>query len=76
MVVFYLALGFMGIYFVLMSVRMIFLKDGQFKGTCASQSPFLKQEGATCGFCGKDVGSCEDDEEEETNEVNKVLGKF
>ena len=76
MVVFYLALGFMGIYFVLMSVRMIFLKDGQFKGTCASQSPYLKQEGATCGFCGKDVGSCEDDEEEETNEVNKVLGKF
>jgi len=76
MVVFYLALGFMGIYFVLMSVRMIFLKNGQFKGTCASQSPFLKQEGATCGFCGKDVGSCEDDEEEETNEVNKVLGKF
>ncbi len=76
MVVFYLALGFMGIYFVLMSVRMIFLKDGQFKGTCASQSPFLKQEGATCGFYGKDVGTCEDDEEEETNEVNKVLGKF
>ena len=75
MVPFYLALGFIGIYFVLMSVRMIFLKNGQFKGTCASQSPYLKQEGATCGFCGKDVGSCED-EEEETNEVNKVLGKF
>lgn len=74
MVVFYLALGFIGIYFVLMSVRMLFLKNGQFKGTCASQSPYLQQEGGTCGFCGKDVGSCE--EEEETNEVKKVLGKF
>lgn len=28
-------------------------KDGKFAGTCASQSPFLNQEGAPCGFCGK-----------------------
>ncbi len=28
-------------------------KDGKFAGTCASQSPFLNQNGETCGFCGK-----------------------
>jgi len=28
-------------------------KDGKFAGTCASQSPYLNKEGASCGFCGK-----------------------
>ena len=28
-------------------------KDGKFAGTCASQSPFLNNQGESCGFCGK-----------------------
>ncbi len=28
-------------------------KDGEFAGTCASQSPFLNKEGEACSFCGK-----------------------
>lgn len=28
-------------------------KDGEFAGTCASQSPFLNKGGEPCGFCGK-----------------------
>ena len=28
-------------------------KDGEFSGTCASQNPYLNQEGENCGFCGK-----------------------
>ena len=28
-------------------------KDGEFAGTCASQSPFLNKEGEACGMCGK-----------------------
>ena len=28
-------------------------KDGQFAGTCASQSPFLNRDAEACGFCGK-----------------------
>ena len=71
----YLTLGLVGIYFLFMSVRLIFIKNGEFKGTCASQSPFLKQEGVTCNYCGKPVGSCES-EDENTNEVDKVLAKF
>ena len=70
-----LGILFLGLFFVLMSVRLIFIKDGKFKGTCASQSPFLNKEGATCGLCGKTVDgndSCGKDE----NEVEKVLAKF
>ncbi len=70
-----ITLGFMALFFVLMSVRIIFLKNGQFKGTCASQSPFLNKEGITCNLCGKTVdsnSSCANPD----NEVDKVLAKF
>jgi len=71
----YLTLGFMAVFFILMSVRLIFLKDGQFKGTCASQNPFLNKEGETCSYCGKNVdasSSCGNPD----NEVDKVMAKF
>lgn len=70
-----LGIGFIALFFVLMSVRLIFKKNGEFKGTCASQSPFLNKEGATCGYCGKTVtsgDSCANPD----SEVNKVLAKF
>lgn len=70
-----ITLGFIALFFVLMSVRLIFLKNGEFKGTCASQSPFLNKEGATCGFCGKTVdadSTCGNPD----NEVDKVMAKF
>lgn len=70
-----ITVGFVAIFFILMSVRLIFLKNGEFKGTCASQSPFLNKEGATCGYCGKTLDSttaCGNPE----NEVDKVMAKF
>lgn len=70
-----ITLGFVALFFILMSVRLIFLKNGEFKGTCASQSPFLNKEGTTCGYCGKTVDanrSCGNPD----NEVDKVLAKF
>lgn len=72
-----LSLGLVGLFFVLMSVRLLFLKNGEFKGTCASQNPFLQKEGTTCGYCGKEVGSCENESgDQPQNEVDKVLSKF
>ncbi len=71
----FLTLGLIALFFVGMSVRLIFLKKGEFKGTCASQSPFLNKEGIKCGFCGKDVepgASCGNPD----NEVDKVLARF
>lgn len=72
---FFATLGIVGAFFLLMSVRLIFLKKGEFKGTCASQSPFLNKEGVTCNLCGKEVTpetKCDDNE----SEVNKVLAKY
>lgn len=53
MAVLLLSIGILAIFFVLMSVRLFLVKNGEFKGTCASQSPWLNKEGATCGYCGK-----------------------
>jgi hypothetical protein len=75
MTTFLITLGFLALFFVLMSVRLIFLKNGEFKGTCASQSPFLNKEGITCNLCGKTVdssSSCGNPD----NEVDKVMAKF
>ena len=75
MLTFLLVIGFVALFFALMSVRLIFLKNGEFKGTCASQSPFLNKEGAACGFCGKTINpgdSCGTPD----NEVDKVMAKF
>ena len=40
---------------------MILLKNGEFKGTCASQNLVMNPEGEACGYCGKVVmpgGDC------------------
>lgn len=42
-----LALAFAGI-----AIKILVKKDGEFAGTCASQSPFLNKEGEACSFCG------------------------
>ncbi len=70
-----LGFGVMALFFVLMSVRILLKKNGEFKGTCASQSPFLNKEGITCDLCGKTV-NVEDNCANPESEVNKVLSKF
>lgn len=70
-----LAIGILALFFILMSVRLWLVKDGEFKGTCASQSPFLNKQGETCGYCGKNVTpgeACGNPD----SEVDKVLSKF
>lgn len=42
-----LGIGFAGI-----AIKLLVKKDGQFSGTCASNSPFLNKEGEACGMCG------------------------
>ncbi len=60
-------------FFGLMAVRLIFLKDGEFKGTCASQSPFLKNDGVTCSLCGKNPTDCDSNSGEEIKGTDKEL---
>ncbi len=40
----------------LLSVRLLFIKGGEFKGSCAGNSAFLQKEGAVCGVCGRKPG--------------------
>ena len=35
------------------SVKIWGKKNGEFAGTCASQSPFLNKDNQPCGLCGK-----------------------
>ena len=53
MTLFLVTIGVFALFFGLMSVRLLFIKNGEFRGTCASQSPWLNKEGVQCGFCGK-----------------------
>jgi hypothetical protein len=55
MTVFLLSIGIFALFFILLSVRLLFIKNGEFRGTCASQSPWLNKEGVTCGYCGKQL---------------------
>lgn len=47
-----------GIFFLFVGVRVFFLKDGEMRGTCSSQSPFLNKQGITCDLCGKPTSDC------------------
>ena len=42
-----LGVGFAGI-----AIKLLLKKDGEFSGTCASNSPFLNEEGKACSYCG------------------------
>jgi len=52
-------LGFAGI-----AIKIWAKKDGEFAGTCASQSPFLNQDGETCSYCGKNPNQCDNNLEQ------------
>ena len=68
-----LAIGFIALFFILMSVRLIFLKDGKFRGTCASQ----RAEGGSCGLCGEDVNEGESCKKSKAKSaIEKLLFKY
>jgi hypothetical protein len=79
MAVFLLTIGIFGAFFLLMSVRLLFIKNGEFRGTCATQSPFLAKEGITCGYCGKVIGegdtACGDPEKASDNSLPEIKKK-
>jgi hypothetical protein len=48
-----LTIGLLALAFAGIAIKIWSKKNGQFAGTCASQSPFLNKEGEACGMCGK-----------------------
>ena len=47
-----LAIGFLALAFAGIAIKILVKKDGQFSGTCASNSPLLQEEDASCSVCG------------------------
>lgn len=56
LVVIALAVAVVVLSFFLFSLRILFVKGGEFRGTCANNNPFLQKQGATCGICGRTAG--------------------
>ena len=58
-----LTIGLLALVFAGIAIKIWSKKDGKFAGTCASQSPFLNQDGQACGMCGKmpDEQDCKKD---------------
>lgn len=48
-----LTIGLLAVAFAGIAIKIWSKKDGKFAGTCASQSPFLNEDGEACGMCGK-----------------------
>ncbi|KPM31864.1 Hypothetical protein I595_2364 [Croceitalea dokdonensis DOKDO 023] len=48
-----LTVGLLALAIAGITIKIWSKKDGEFAGTCASQSPFLNKDGEACGFCGK-----------------------
>lgn len=47
-----LSVGLMGLMVAGLAVKLLLKKDGKFAGTCASQSPYLNENGEACSLCG------------------------
>ena len=48
-----LTIGLLALAFAGIAIKIWSKKDGKFAGTCASQNPYLNNNGESCGFCGK-----------------------
>lgn len=50
-----LSVAVLGISFAMIATRILLVKDGEFKGTCSSNNPYLKNQLGECTVCGKKV---------------------
>ena len=63
MTVILIAILLMALAFAGIAIRLLFLKNGEFKGTCSSNNPLLKNELGECTLCGSKPGEqCKSDE--------------
>jgi len=47
-----LAVGILALAIIGFAVKILFKKEGSFSGTCAGNSEFLNNDGASCTVCG------------------------
>jgi hypothetical protein len=55
-----LTIGVLAAAVTLLALRILLVRNGEFRGTCASNNPFLKTQLGECLACGKtETESCE-----------------
>lgn len=58
-----LSIILMGLVFAGLGLRILLVKGGEFRGTCATNNPYLQKEIGDCQLCGKKAGEdCRKDE--------------
>lgn len=58
-----LAVVLLGIGFAFIAIRILLVKGGEFKGTCASNNPLVQKADGSCGYCGRAAGEvCKEDD--------------
>ena len=50
--IFFITIFMLAFVFAGIGVKILIKKNGEFSGTCASQSPFLNKDGESCSLCG------------------------
>lgn len=61
-----LAVTLLGLAVFGLGMRIVFVKGGEFRGSCASNNPMLKNELGECTVCGsKPNEECKGDEDED-----------
>lgn len=53
-----IAVAVLALAFAMIAIRLIFLKDGEFRGTCSTNNPLLKARGVECEVCKGDEEKC------------------
>ena len=48
-----LSIVLLSIAFTLLALRVLLVRGGEFRGTCATNNPYLEEAGAGCTLCGK-----------------------
>ncbi len=49
-------LAVLGTAVAMIGIRMFFVKDGFFRGSCATNNPMIKNEFGECSVCGRKPG--------------------
>ena len=61
-----LSIILMGLVFAGLGLRILLVKNGEFRGTCATNNPYLKNQIGECTVCGKKPDEdCKKDELED-----------
>jgi hypothetical protein len=72
-----LSIGILGAVVALLALRVLLVKDGEFRGTCASNNPYLRKETGECWACGKsDRSEMEHCEYKDRSPIGSWLERF